>query len=239
MRFAREAFEFVDGLERLSSVQAVMDATERMLACFGFEHFSFSGVPRNSASLPGVVLAHRIPSELFELYVARRYADIDPAMRMLKRTTEPFKWLDVPYDPERERRGAEVMALVADFGLSQGFFVPIPSPAGTCGNVWMAGPRPELTIRNKPALHLIALYAFDRIHRLVGPSPNQRPLLTAREREVLMWTAQGKTAWEIGEILGIGRRTVNEHAQTAFRKLGAANRTQAVAMAIRDRLIEI
>ena len=54
-----------------------------------------------------------------------------------------------------------------------------------------------------------------------------------------MWTAQGKTAWEIGEILGIARRTVNEHAQTAFRKLGAANRAQAVAIAIRERLIDI
>ena len=239
MLFAREAFEFVENLGQLSTVDAVMNATQRMLARFGFEHFSFSGVPINSASLPEVVLAHRIPAELFKLYVERRYADVDPTMRMLRRTTEPFKWLDVPYDPTRERRGAEVMALVADFGLSQGFFVPIPSPAGTYGNVWMAGPTPDLTVRTKPALHLIALYAFDRIHRLVGPSPGRRPCLTEREREVLMWTAQGKTAWEIGEILGIARRTVNEHAQTAFRKLGAANRAQAVAIAIRERLIDI
>jgi LuxR family quorum sensing-dependent transcriptional regulator len=48
-----------------------------------------------------------------------------------------------------------------------------------------------------------------------------------------------KTAWEIGEILNIAKRTVDEHAQTAIRKLGAANRTQAVALAIRDRLLDI
>jgi hypothetical protein len=41
--------------------------------------------------MPGVVLAHRIPPELFKLYVERRYADVDPVMRMLRRTTEPFK----------------------------------------------------------------------------------------------------------------------------------------------------
>jgi LuxR family quorum sensing-dependent transcriptional regulator len=239
MKFAQGVFEFIERLDRLSTVGAVVQATERMLGSYGFEHFSFSGVPHNSASLPGVVIAHRIPAELFKLYVERRYADVDPAMRHLKRTAEPFRWRDVPYDSELEPRAGELMTLVADFGLSRGFFVPIPSSAGTFGNVWMAGPKIELTSRTKPALHLIALYAFDRVHRLFGPLPEQRPRLTAREREVLVWTAHGKSAWEIGEILGIAKRTVDEHAQSAFRKLGAANRTQAVAIAVRERLINV
>ena len=189
--------------------------------------------------MPGAVLAHRIPPELFKLYVERSYADVDPVMRMLRRTTDPFKWLDVPYDREQERRGAEVMALVADFGLSQGFFVPTRSHLGTCGNVWMAGPAPELTARSTPALHFMALYAFDRVYRLVGPKPDRRAPITAREREVLAWTAAGKSAWEIGEILGIAKRTVDEHAQTAVRKLGAANKIQAVVFAIRDGFIDL
>jgi DNA-binding CsgD family transcriptional regulator len=68
--------------------------------------------------------------------------------------------------------------------------------------------------------------------------PTDQSNLTAREREVLAWTSHGKSAWEIGEILGIAKRTVDEHAQTATRKLGAANRTQAVAIAVRDCLID-
>ena len=39
------------------------------------------------------------------------------------------------------------------------------------------------------------------------------------------------------EILHIAKRTVDEHTQKAIRKLGAANRTQAVAIALRERLI--
>jgi LuxR family quorum sensing-dependent transcriptional regulator len=239
VKFERDAFEFVQRLNRLSTIDAVMTATERMLGRYGFAHFAFSGVPINSDSLPGIVLAHRIPVELFKRYVEQRYADIDPCMRHLRRTTEPFRWLDVPYNPDCEPRAAELMALVADFGLSQGIFVPIPSPAGTIGNVWMSGSKLELTARTKPALHLIALYAFDRLQRLAGPSTAQRPRLTAREQEVLEWTASGKSAWEIGMILGISKRTVDEHAQSAFRKLRAANRTQAVVIALRERLINI
>ena len=85
----------------------------------------------------------------------------------------------------------------------------------------------------------MALYAFDRIRQLGAAKPAESPPLTSREREVLAWSAQGKTAWEIGEILSIAKRTVDEHAQTAMRKLGAANRTQAVAIAIRERMFDI
>ncbi|MCZ7643050.1 MAG: helix-turn-helix transcriptional regulator [Pseudorhodoplanes sp.] len=63
--------------------------------------------------------------------------------------------------------------------------------------------------------------------------------ITAREKEVLTWSAMGKSAWEIGEILQISKRTVDEHIQTTFRKLGAVNRVQAVAIAMRDRLIQL
>jgi LuxR family transcriptional regulator, quorum-sensing system regulator BjaR1 len=63
--------------------------------------------------------------------------------------------------------------------------------------------------------------------------------LTVREREVLAWVAQGKSAREIGEILHITKRTVDEHVQSAIRKLGALNRTHAVAIALRDRIIEV
>jgi LuxR family quorum sensing-dependent transcriptional regulator len=61
--------------------------------------------------------------------------------------------------------------------------------------------------------------------------------LTPRERETLSWALLGKTAHEIGAILHIGQRTVEEHLATAARKLGAVNRTHAVAIAIRNRLI--
>jgi LuxR family quorum sensing-dependent transcriptional regulator len=67
---------------------------------------------------------------------------------------------------------------------------------------------------------------------------SDQPGLTAREREVMTWISLGKSAWEIGEILGITKRTIDEHAQTATRKLGATNRTQAVAIAVRGRLVE-
>ena len=56
---------------------------------------------------------------------------------------------------------------------------------------------------------------------------------------MLTWVARGKSAWEIAKILGIAKRTVDEHVQSATQKLGAVNRTQAVALALLRRIIEI
>jgi DNA-binding CsgD family transcriptional regulator len=69
------------------------------------------------------------------------------------------------------------------------------------------------------------------------PATARTHSLTPREREVLWWASQGKSAWEIGKILHITKRTVDEHTRNATRKLDAVNRTQAVAIALREKLI--
>jgi transcriptional regulator EpsA len=58
------------------------------------------------------------------------------------------------------------------------------------------------------------------------------PSLTQREVEILDWMQKGKSNSEIAEILGISQLTVKNHVQKILRKLGAHNRTQAVAKGI-------
>lgn len=55
--------------------------------------------------------------------------------------------------------------------------------------------------------------------------------LTPREAEAVLWTAQGKTGWEAGRILGCTERTVNAHVYSAAEKLRASNRAHLVARA--------
>lgn len=61
--------------------------------------------------------------------------------------------------------------------------------------------------------------------------------LTPRERDALAWVAEGKSDWEISVILGLAQTTVRFHVDNARRKLGAANRAQAVARLAVARLI--
>jgi DNA-binding CsgD family transcriptional regulator len=57
--------------------------------------------------------------------------------------------------------------------------------------------------------------------------------LTPCERKVLRWVAEGKTNWQIGQILGCAERTVKKHLQHIYRKLGVDNRTAAAAIYLR------
>lgn len=63
--------------------------------------------------------------------------------------------------------------------------------------------------------------------------PSRKPKLAKREIEVSAWTSYGKTSAEIAVILGLSEYTVNEYITGAMRKLGAINRMQLVANAIR------
>lgn len=55
--------------------------------------------------------------------------------------------------------------------------------------------------------------------------------LTPRQAEVLRLAADGLTNAQIADALAIGPESVKSHLHVAYRKLGAANRTQAVTLA--------
>jgi PAS domain S-box-containing protein len=62
--------------------------------------------------------------------------------------------------------------------------------------------------------------------------------LTPRENEILKWIMQGKNSWEISAIINISESTVKYHIDRAMKKLGAVNRTHAVAIAMRNDLLD-
>ena len=65
------------------------------------------------------------------------------------------------------------------------------------------------------------------------------PGFTPREREVLKWVKDGKTAWDISQILSISERTVKFHVQNIMRKVNATNKAQAVAICVENGFIDI
>ena len=64
------------------------------------------------------------------------------------------------------------------------------------------------------------------VNSLQGEWRNERSSDGAARRELV----PHKTAWEIGCILNLSQRTVEWHIEESFKRLGAANRLQAIAM---------
>lgn len=63
--------------------------------------------------------------------------------------------------------------------------------------------------------------------------------LTNREREVLQWSAAGKSSWEIGQIVCCTEAGVNYHFCNIRRKFGVRSRWIAMAMALEQGLITL
>ncbi|MFK3779937.1 response regulator [Agrobacterium sp. NPDC089420] len=98
-----------------------------------------------------------------------------------------------------------------------------------------------ITEAGRPALQLSFLGAMgpdEFLFRLTAASEKsgdhllrEHFSLTARESEVLLWIAKGKSNRDIGDILGLSARTVNKHLEQIYVKLGVENRASAAVRA--------
>jgi len=73
----------------------------------------------------------------------------------------------------------------------------------------------------------------------IAATPAEDPQLSAREHECLVWTSRGKSSSDIGAILGLSPRTVDSYLEKVCSKLHVRTRVEAVAMAVRNGLIEV
>ena len=118
--------------------------------------------------------------------------------------------------------------------------------AGAQGYLLKGAPRDELfqAIRVVQAggsllQPVVASKLLQHVAGEAGKPPEAGVPLTGREGEVLRLLAQGKTNKEIAHLLTISERTVKFHVRSVFAKLGAANRTEAVALAAQRGLVEL
>jgi LuxR family quorum sensing-dependent transcriptional regulator len=235
------AFDLIDEFDRISTPVEVIRHMASALGQFGFNSFLVLSIPNApDDERKQIALLNGWPDGWSALYEKEEYFRHDPMAAWALQSVDPFKWSDVRYDSERYPRSIEVMRNAADFGMKDGFAIPIVRTA-SLDAITMAGERPDFDNRARRAIHLIGLYAHSKALALIRKTDaiRDRKLLSRGEREVLAWTAAGKSSWEISKILSISEATVIWRVQQACRKLNAVNRTQAVVNAIRAKEISI
>lgn len=106
--------------------------------------------------------------------------------------------------------------------------------AGARGYLVKDASREELVAMVTQALHDAASRQVPRPRPEAGAA---LPPLTERELQVLRGMGRGRSNAEIGRELYLSEDTIKTHARRLFRKLGAADRAQAVAMGFRWGLV--
>ncbi len=183
-----------------------------------------------------------VPAAYASLHTDVHASRRDPVLRHLKSQSVPILW---DQDTFVRSGAADLWEEQAPYGFHTGIAMALHLPDG---NHFLLGvdrdqPLPsdeeELT-RIVAHLQLFAVHAQDAAFRVLV-APGHRPAtpnLTPRELEVLRWTMEGKTAWEVGTILGISERTAVMHVSNATHKLGCTTKHQAVVKALRLGLID-
>jgi DNA-binding CsgD family transcriptional regulator len=183
-----------------------------------------------------------------EQWVAQQLHLISPIAAVCRMSTKPFCWDAEPVAAavlEAARRADIDWPLTPENGFFGGITVPVHLPRGRTGSVsWYAraaaADRTALLAQHGDVLRLAAHYFMDLVYSLrpEANSDDQPPFhLSDRELECLTWAALGRTDTEIGAMIHRSPTTARFHVDNAVRKLGARNRTQAVAIAALHGLI--
>jgi LuxR family transcriptional regulator, quorum-sensing system regulator BjaR1 len=123
--YARVAFDLIDEFDRLRTADEVMARLSKVLSKFGYTAFLITGVPEPPQRVEPYFLLNGWPESWAKLYGERNYYLDDPVAAWCRRSINPFEWSEAPYDAERCPRAAEVMNVATDFGMKQGFLVPV------------------------------------------------------------------------------------------------------------------
>ncbi len=232
------ALEFVESVNNEETPDGISKRIAELGQSFGFTSFCLAAIPEAGASFDGSIMLSGWRAEWQQRYLDRDYVQNDPIVAKARTASRPFLWSSVARDRDLTSDEQQVLSEARNFGMYDGVCVPVRGLHGYQGMLTFGGPEVRLNEREISVLHLVGIYASNKVRELVGSSTTRpRHRLTPRELECLKWAAAGKTSWEISQILNISQHTADWYLASAARKLHASNRTHAVAEGFRFGLI--
>ncbi|NEJ22176.1 LuxR family transcriptional regulator [Rhizobium leguminosarum] len=238
-RILDETTSFILELESASTFDALIELLLKFVKPFGATNVLAGTIPSPGATKRqqlGHVLLNAWPNEWSARYFAKGYLFRDPTIRQIRYGRPIFDWRDLRANDGKE--SAWVMSEAAEFGLKNGVTLTLPTLENEPLGFSIAGDRLDLSPDDQRRLAVVATLATSRALKLREMNRNPAAFgLTDRERKTAECAANGLKEWQIAEQMGITRHGVDKHMRSLRQKLSAANTTEAVAKAIRLKLI--
>ena len=241
---------YVEWLTGAASTGEIARRLGVVLEDLGFERFSYvharpplgkkirSFVPVGSRSGKQVhEFLATLPDSWIDHYLTNDYGDLDPTFQAAMTRLMPFRWREIGARNDLTSGQRRVLDEAQDHGVTYGATIPIHGPDSglsalnvVCGNERQFD---DVFQHNYRDLIWVAVNTHEAFLNLAEDVADQgRVRLTDRERDCLLWTARGKTAWEVGQILSISEETVLFHLKNVTRKLGVFSKHHAVVKSI-------
>lgn len=215
-------------------------AIERIRDKFGLDHVSYLGVSMPFPQSKANYAITTYSDEWVAHYVKNDYASIDPVIRRGIQGILPVDWDDLPRDTKQL---VNFFGEAREFGVkSRGLSVLIRGIHGESAmfSINIEANQNHWRDYKKNIMMQMQTLAY-HFHTMVldfhGYKKSSNIVLSAREKECLFWSSQGKSSKDTADILGIKETTVNFFLENCKIKLDCINRTQAVAQAVRLAII--
>lgn len=232
----READVLTDLID-LSATPSITEAPlaeflDQLCARFGFEYAAYAGMNPVAGAVHAYV---NYPEPWKRHYLENDLHLVDPTLRLAQRSIAPVPWRRLTAEEGYDT----VFQPAQDFRISpNGLTVPVRGPFGDVGMLSVTATMPvrewdALVSQTIGDLQSIAVHVHDVVMRSDVLSRTLRhPSLSPREREVLQWSAAGKSQQDVADILSISLRTVEVHLASVRHKLVALTTAQAVGRGI-------
>lgn len=222
--------DLYDGLNQATTMQDALESTLKIVKNFGFDYVGW----RTELPLPIMkkrTLALNTSEDKVLQKVSEGDYDASLGVQHCSRSMEPFYYLGNTEDdiffkqPEMweeyyslGRYGGWAQSLIESKSIFSLFWVDTSAPITQkdIDNVYYN-------------MNWISIAVLSKMNQVRQKS---HITLSEREKEILRWSGDGKTAEQIGLILKLSHSTVNFHLRNAMHKLDAPNKTTAVVKAI-------
>ena len=237
--------DFVASLRALRTEAEFRAALDKALCAKGYSQFDYVSidielVKENTLAEVKPSIIHLTNRPVWgSRYADENYSKCDPVVRECFSSRLPIRWTESYMANLRTREESLMMEDAWENGVRRGYTVPIHGPGGELGLVMLNCDENDaeffrITAEFEYDIQMMAHYFHDAVQRTLSKKADvPAPIpLTSREVEILKWTVDGKTAWEIGQITKISERTVNFHLRNIMAKFGVHNKTHAAAKAV-------
>lgn len=223
--------------QELICADEVYQELQQQTQALEFDYFSLCVRHPVPFTRPKISVHSSYPDRWMAQYKSENYFAVDPVLK-----PENFIQGHLPWTDELFADAQELWGGAQDHGIRKGITQCLMLPNHALGflSVSRTSLREnaihheeiELRLQMLVQMALTSLLKFE--HETVMP-PEMK--FSKREREILKWTAEGKTSAEIAIILSISENTVNFHQKNMQKKFNAPNKTQIACYAAATGLI--
>jgi LuxR family transcriptional regulator len=214
-----------------ASPEAIFGHIQQAAKQLGFDHVAFGFQAPYPVMQPTITLLNNYPTAWQQRYAQAGYLSTDPTVSHGRQSQAPIIWNDQAFASNRS-----LWAEAQDHGIRTGWAQSCLERSGAGSLLTLCRCTKPLTASELQAKEARMRWLVQVAHVSLSRAVLSKEIityaaLTKRERAVLQWSADGKSAQDIADTLNLSKSAIDFHLKNSIQKLNAPNKTAAVARA--------